>query len=67
MSYIPPDHRWQMPGYAEGEVARMRERNSKSGLAGMPTLVIILILPFLLVIKGGRFLYRKVRRSQPAV
>jgi hypothetical protein len=52
-----------MPGYLEGEAARLQERASKRGLAGLPTLVLIIVLPFLLVIKGGRFLWRKMRRE----
>jgi hypothetical protein len=52
-----------MPGYLEGEAARLQERSSKRGLAGLPTLVLIIVLPFLLVIKGGRFLWMKMRRG----
>jgi hypothetical protein len=63
MSYIPPDPRHQIPGYLEGEVARLRERNSKNGLSGMPTIAVIFGLPFLLLYKGGKSIFRLFKRS----
>ena len=63
MSYIPPDPRFQIPGYLEGEAARLRERSGKRGLSGMPTIAVIFILPFWLLYKGGKIIFRLFKRG----
>ena len=66
MSYIPPDHRFQMSGYLEGEAARLKDRRSKRGLAALPTAALILVLPFVLVYKLGKLISRPFRRGHSA-
>ena len=63
MSYIPPDHRYQIPGYLEGELDRLKERNTRHGITGLPTFALIFVLPFWLVYRAGKLIVRPFRRS----
>lgn len=63
MSYIPPDHRFQMPGYLEGETARTKELRTKHGITALPTVTLIFVLPFWLLYRGGKLAFRLVRRG----
>ena len=48
--------------------ARLRgERLRKGGLAGMPTSALIFMLPFVLLFRGGRKIYRKFTGYTPPV
>ena len=63
MPYIPPDHRYQIPGYLEAELDRVKERNSKRGITALPTLSLIFVLPFFLIYRGAKLVARPFRRG----
>ncbi len=65
MHQLPPHLNNPMAMEAD---ARLRgERLRKGGLAGMPTGALIFMLPFVLLFRGGRKIYRKFTGYTPPV
>jgi hypothetical protein len=56
------DPRHASPYFIENEAARQRERFSRGGLSSLPTITLILLAPFLLVVLLGRLGYRGLRK-----
>ena len=56
------DPRHTSPYFIENEAARQRERLSRGGLSSLPTITLILLAPFLLVVLLGRLTYKGLRK-----